>query len=97
MSSIFFLIKYLSMPAICHICQFVPNTITHTFKNVKTGQWRHYCLDHLNLADKTLVHLPFSDELTGDDPHTYSGPCKICNKIGHKKCLGYFPSEPHSL
>ena len=84
------------MPSICCICKFVPYTITHTFKNINTGQWRHYCLYHLHLADKDFVHLPLPDELTGDDPHTYSGPCKVCKSLGHTKCLGYFPSEPNS-
>ncbi len=65
------------MPSICHICQCMPYTITHTFKNGTTGQWRHYCLNHLYLAKKDFVHLSFPDELNGDDSHIYSGPCKV--------------------
>jgi hypothetical protein len=84
------------MGTVCHLCGYVATTITHTFKNQKTGQWRHYCTEHVNQADKDFIHLPFPDEVSGEDPHKYSGLCKVCKTIGHDKCLGYWPQKAHS-
>lgn len=87
----------LPMSTICSICGVIPKTITHTFKDPETNNWIHFCENHLDNINKKLIHLPLPDELTGcGPPHIYSGLCKICTRIGHTKCLGFYPLKPHS-